>query len=106
MEGSRRAKEEMPGTQVQRGEVARLLSQISAEYEAAKLGVSGLSYGTARHAFITARMEKIGSLHHQLQALVGDEAIGMMAARLDEERPLCGQEIQREKKGLFSIRAF
>lgn len=90
MEGSRRAKEKkMPGAEVPRSEVAHLLSQISAEYEAAKLGVSGLSYGVAQHAFITARMEQIGSLHHQLQALVGDEAIGMIATHLDEERQTC-----------------
>lgn len=72
----------MLGADQQRSEVARLLSQISEEYEAAQRGVSGLSYGTAKHEFITARMENIGQLHHQLQSLVGDVAIAMIADHL------------------------
>ncbi|WP_246046325.1 hypothetical protein [Thermosporothrix hazakensis] len=68
--------------QKQRSEVARLLSQISAEYEAAQRGLSGLSYGTSQHEFITTRMENMGQLHSQLQALVGDAAIAMIADRL------------------------
>ena len=33
-------------------EVARLMSRIASEYEAAQSGLSGLAYGTARHDFI------------------------------------------------------
>ena len=44
-------------------EVARLLSKITAEYEAAQRGLSGLAYGTSQHDFITARMENLGQLH-------------------------------------------
>lgn len=73
----------MLGAQQQRSEVARLLSQISEEYEAAQRGFSGLSYGTAQHDFITARMENIGQLHTQLQGLVGDAAIAMIADTLE-----------------------
>lgn len=68
--------------QEQRSEVARLLSQIGAEYEAAQRGLSGISYGMSQHEFITARMENMGQLHNQLQSLVGDVAIAMIADKL------------------------
>ncbi len=76
-------KEAMLGANGQQSEVARLLSQISSEYEAAQRGMSGLAYGNARHDFITARMETMGQIHTQLQALVGDGAIAMIAEQLD-----------------------
>ncbi len=76
----------MLGANEQRSEVARLLSQISAEYEAAQRGLSGLSYGTSQHDFITARMENMGQLHNQLQTLVGDVAIAMIADQLNSGR--------------------
>ena len=67
-----------------KSEVARLLAQISAEYEAAYNGLHGLAQGTTRHSFITARMENMGKLQVELEKLVGDEAMGMIAARLDQ----------------------
>ena len=67
----------------QGSEVARLLSQISAEYEAAQQGLTGLSYGMSQHEFITARMENMGQLHNKLQSIVGDEAIAMIAEQLN-----------------------
>jgi hypothetical protein len=67
----------------QRSEVARLLSQISAEYEAAQRGFMGLSYGMSQHDFITARMENMRQIHSQLQLLVGDVAIEMIADQLN-----------------------
>jgi len=73
----------MLGAQEQRSEVARLLSQISTEYEAAQRGLTGLAYGTSKHEFITARMENMGRLHGQLQTLVGDIAIAMIADQLN-----------------------
>ena len=73
----------MLGAYEQRSEVARLLSQISAEYEAAQRGLSGLAYGTSQHEFITARMENMGQIHTQLQTIVGDAAIGMIADQLN-----------------------
>lgn len=76
----------MLGAHEQRSEVARLLSQISAEYEAAQRGLSGLAYGTARHEFITARMENMGQLHTELHSLVGDAAIAMIADQLNNCR--------------------
>ncbi len=65
-----------------RSEVARLLAQIDDEYEAAKSGLTGLAQGVSQHSFINARMEQVSRLHLQLRALVGDEAIRMIDARL------------------------
>jgi hypothetical protein len=67
----------------QRSEVARILAQICAEYEAGVRGLTGLSYGTSQHDFITARMENMGHLHCQLHNLVGDAAIVMIAEQLN-----------------------
>lgn len=67
----------------QRSEVARLLAQISAEYEAAQRGLTGLAYGTTQHEFITARMEHMGQLHNELQSIVGDKAIALVAETLN-----------------------
>ena len=77
----------MLGAHEQRSEVARLLAQIGAEYEAAQRGLSGLSYGTSKHEFITARMENMGQLHTELQSIVGgDAAIAMVAEQLNNTR--------------------
>ena len=60
-------------------EIAQLRRQIQAEYEAAQRGFSGLASGTARHAFITARMERMSQYiqhlreqgkHEEAQALL------------------------------------
>jgi hypothetical protein len=72
----------MLGAHEQRSEVARLLAQISDEYEAAQRGLSGLASGVSQHEFITARMENMGQLHSQLHSLVGDIAIAMIADQL------------------------
>lgn len=72
----------MQGANEHRSEVARLLSQISAEYEAARRGLGAFAYGTSKHEFITARMEHMGRLHIQLQSIVGDSAIALIADRL------------------------
>jgi hypothetical protein len=72
----------MLGAEEHRSEVARLLSQISAEYEAAQRGLTGLAYGTSKHDFITARMENMGQLHSELQSIVGDAAIALIADAL------------------------
>ena len=73
----------MLGAREQRSEVARLLEQISEEYEAAQRGLSGFAYGATRHEFITARMENMGRIHNELQSLVGDAAIAMIADQLN-----------------------
>lgn len=76
----------MLGAQQQRSDVARLLSQISAEYEAAERGLSGLAAGTSQHDFIATRMQNIGQLQQQLQGLVGQEpALAMVAQQLNQQ---------------------
>lgn len=65
-------------------EVAKLLSRITEEYEAAQRGLTGLAYGTSKHEFITARMENMGQLHSELQTIVGDSAIALIADVLND----------------------
>lgn len=61
-------------------EVARLMRQIDEAYQAAKWGLSGLAFGTARHDFINAKQERIAACHEKLSTLVGqDEAIKLVA---------------------------
>ena len=69
----------------QRGsEVARLLENIHAEYESGVRGLSGLASGSATHEFITARMQRMGQLHRELEQLVGEEkAIELFVQRLE-----------------------
>lgn len=74
----------MRGANEQRSEIARMLAQISDEYQAAQRGLFGLAAGSSRHDFITKRMETIGQLHEELHELVGDAAIAMIAEQLDQ----------------------
>ena len=64
--------------QTNRSEVAALREQIATEYMAAKLGLQGLNAGTSRHAFMTAKLERVALLHDELQNLVGDEAMAIV----------------------------
>ena len=72
----------MQSRQENRSEVARLLNQIEMEYLAAQRGLTGLAE-SAKHAAITARMEHIGQLHQNLCIIVGDDAIRLIAERLN-----------------------
>jgi hypothetical protein len=65
-------------------EVAYLLAQICAEYKAAERALHGYADGISRHSFITAKMERMGELHHELQGLVGDEAMRMVSKELSK----------------------
>ena len=74
----------MNSAQKQGSEVARLLAQIRAEYEAAGRGLSGLAYGTSRHDFVTQKMNTVGKLHEELKALVGETpAIALIVEQLN-----------------------
>lgn len=67
-----------------RSEVAQIMAQIQAEYESGLCGLTGLASGTARHDFITARMERIGQLHSDLRDLVGEQhATGLLVHALE-----------------------
>lgn len=65
-------------------EIARLRQRIAEEYEAATRGLTGFAPGSAKHQFITKRMERIGSYHETLQHLVGEqEATRIVAETLE-----------------------
>ncbi len=65
-------------------EIARLRQRIAEEYEAATHGLTGFASGSAKHQFITKRMERIGSYHETLQHLVGEqEATRIVAETLE-----------------------
>jgi hypothetical protein len=55
-----------------KSELARLMQQIDAEYESGKSALQGLSYGAARHDFITKRMEHMAQCIEELRAVVGE----------------------------------
>jgi hypothetical protein len=74
----------MLGSDKQGSEVARLLAQIRAEYEAGERALKAISYGSARHEFINARMENIERLHTELHDLVGDEAMAIITEQFDK----------------------
>jgi hypothetical protein len=66
-----------------RSEIARLMQQIELEYQAAHNALYGLSAGTTKHEFITAKMERMGELHEELKTLVGaEQAIHLLATAL------------------------
>ena len=68
-----------------KSEVAWRLELIKQQYEAAQRGFSGLAQGSARHIFISARMQSIGRIHQELQRMVGpEEAIRLVAETLQE----------------------
>ncbi|GCE05839.1 hypothetical protein [Dictyobacter aurantiacus] len=53
-------------------EVALLRKKILEEYEAMERGLTGLASGTAKHAFIDARMRRVDRYHDQLTQYVGE----------------------------------
>ena len=64
-------------------EVAQLRERIANEYMAAQWGLSGLAYGTAKHEFITKRMECMEEHREELAEMVGqDQATIMLAETL------------------------
>lgn len=71
-----------------KSEVARILTQITAEYESAQRGLTGLALGTSRHDFITKRMENMSTLCTELHTLIGDDAIHLVSQRLDNPQQL------------------
>ena len=57
-----------------KSEIAELRQQIALELDAMRRGLSGISTGTARHAFIHARMERVGACQDTLANAIGDQA--------------------------------
>ena len=68
-----------------KSEVARVLEQIELEFQAARSGLYGLAFGSAKHEFITSKMEQMGHLHERLQTMVGEqEAVKLLAETLEK----------------------
>ncbi len=64
-------------------EVARLMQQLDAECEAARLAMTGYAE-VAKHEVITARMERMGALHEELKSIVGEtEAVKALVKALE-----------------------
>ena len=57
-----------------KSEVAGLRTQIELELEAINRGMNGLAVGNARHDFIHARMQNIGTYQDTLACEIGEEA--------------------------------
>ena len=74
----------MPDSSKNKSEVARILEQISLEYEAAQRVMYGFAAGAGKHQYISARMEKMGHLHSQLREIVGESAIEMVAETIEK----------------------
>ena len=54
-------------------EVARLREQIELQLLAMQQGLRGLASGSARHAFIQARMQRIGEYQGDLARQIGEQ---------------------------------
>lgn len=65
-------------------DVARLMRQIEAEYEAAERGLHGLALGSAQHEFITRCMENMEGCRKQLAVMVGDQRATELAVQAIE----------------------
>ncbi len=63
-------------------EIARLRQSIEEEIEAMHRGFSAIAAGTARHAFIKARMERIGSQQDLLAKHIGSSAAARVVCEL------------------------
>jgi hypothetical protein len=57
-------------------EAADLRQNIELEYEAMQRAMTAFAEGTARHAFITARMDGVGHYQQALAVHIGKEAAG------------------------------
>ena len=66
-------------------EVARLREQIEAQMEAMQQGMWGFASGTARHAFIRARMDRIGECQHTLTRYIGEQDADQLVYSLYSE---------------------
>ena len=74
----------MPESSRNKSEVARILEQISLEYEAAQRIMYDFAAGAGKHQYIAARMENMGHLHNRLRKIVGDSAIEMVAETIEK----------------------
>lgn len=65
-----------------KSEVAQLRRQIELELESLQRGMYALSSGGARHAFINAKMERVGACQDVLASHIGEKAATMVVCQL------------------------
>lgn len=75
----------MQSVEENRSEIARLRQQIEVQLVSMRRGLSGLSAGSARHAFINARMERIDAYQDGLASQLGENAANMLVYNLYNE---------------------
>ena len=68
-------------------EIAHLREQIAREHEAACWASAGLTVGTAKHWFITRRMEHIGAHQQRLSDLIGEQQSMAVVVQVMETSP-------------------
>jgi hypothetical protein len=84
-------------TEQNQSKVARLRERLEQEYQAAEWGLHGFAVGVSRHAFITAKMERMGECHQQLAKLIGtDAATRMLVEIIDGTGPAPVKESKEE----------
>lgn len=66
-------------------EVACLREQIETQLVAMRRGLSGLAAGTARHAFISARMERVGTCQERLAGQLGEDHAALLVCEIYDE---------------------
>ena len=65
-----------------KSEVARLRERIERELEAMQRGLHGLAQGTARHDFILARLDRVGTFQDKLADQIGYPAATEVVCQL------------------------
>ena len=68
-----------------KSEVARLREEIELQLEAMQRGMYGFASGTARHAFIHARMDRISEFQHSLTDYIGEQDANQLVCSLYSE---------------------
>jgi hypothetical protein len=68
-----------------KSEVARLREEIELQLEAIQRGMYGFASGTARHAFICARMDRISEYQHTLTNVIGEQDADQLVCSLYSE---------------------
>jgi hypothetical protein len=65
-----------------KSEIAQLRQQIELELDALRRGLFALSTGGARHAFIHAKMDRVGACQDVLANHVGESAANLIVCQL------------------------
>jgi hypothetical protein len=68
-------------------EIADLRAQLEREHEASVWALTGLSSGSAQHAFITARLRRMDVCHKRLSELVGEEQATEVLCEIFDKKP-------------------